>query len=134
MTFPEASKSGPPACSPYGVHLTDRWLRLRAIYADPPDEAQGTRGEEGQDHGSGARGAAAMARNTRIIRAVVTEGVDGYTVMVWLRSDEAEVLLADRPVVNLTQAKGVADEYAKALRIPRSRVRLSRRRVRLGAT
>jgi hypothetical protein len=75
-----------------------------------------------------------MARNTRIIRAVVTEGVDGYTVMVWLRSDEAEVLLADRPVVNLTQAKGVADEYAKALRIPRSRVRLSRRRVRLGAT
>ena len=30
-----------------------------------------------------------MARNTRIIRAVVTEGVDGYTVMVWLRSDEA---------------------------------------------
>ena len=75
-----------------------------------------------------------MARNTRIIRAVVTEGVDGYTVMVWLRSDEAEVLLADRPVVNLTQAKGVADEYAKALRIPRSRVRLSRWRVRLGAT
>jgi hypothetical protein len=75
-----------------------------------------------------------MARNTRIIRAVVTEGVDGYTVMVWLRSNEVEVLLADRPVVNVTQAKGVADEYAKALRIPRSRVRLSRRRVRLGAT
>jgi len=75
-----------------------------------------------------------MARNTRIIRAVVTEGVDGYTVMVWLRSDEAEVLLADRPVVNLTQAKDVADGYAKALRIPRSRVRLSRWRVRLGAT
>ena len=75
-----------------------------------------------------------MARNTRIIRAVVTEGVDGYTVMVWLRSNEVEVLLADRPVVNVTQAKGVADGYAKALRIPRSRVRLSRRRVRLGAT
>ena len=69
-----------------------------------------------------------MARNTRIIRAVVTEGVDGYTVMVWLRSDEAEVLLADRLVVNLTQAKIVAYGYAKALHIPLSRVRLEHHR------
>ena len=38
-----------------------------------------------------------MAGDTRIIRAVVTKDADGYTVMVWLRSDEAEVLLADRP-------------------------------------
>jgi hypothetical protein len=65
-----------------------------------------------------------MAGDTRIIRAVVTKDADGYTVMVWLRSDEAEVLLADRPVANLTQAKFVADGYAKALRIPLSRVRL----------
>ena len=65
-----------------------------------------------------------MARNTRIIRAVVTKGVDGYTVRVWLRSNQVEVLLAERPVVNVTQAKGVADEYAKALHIPGSRVRL----------
>ena len=68
-----------------------------------------------------------MAGDTRIIRGLVTEGVYGYTVMVWLRSDEAEVLLADRPVLNVTQAKLVADGYAKALRIPLSQVRLEHR-------
>ena len=69
-----------------------------------------------------------MTGETRIIQAVVRKAVDGYTVMVWLRSDEAEVLLANRPVVNITQAKFVADEYAKALRIPLSRVRLEHHR------
>jgi len=49
-------------------------------------------------------------------------------MMVCLRSDEAEVLLADRLVVNLTQAKIVADGYAKALHIPLSRVRLEHHR------
>jgi hypothetical protein len=36
--------------------------------------------------------------------------------------------LANRPVVNITQAKFVADGYAKALRIPLSRVRLEHHR------
>jgi hypothetical protein len=71
--------------------------------------------------------AVAMAGETHIIQAVVRKGVDGYMMMVWLRSDEAKVLLADRTVVNLTQAKFVADGYAKALRIPLSRVRLEHR-------
>ena len=69
-----------------------------------------------------------MTGETRIIQAVVRKAVDGYTVMVWLRSDEAEVLLANRPVVNITQAKFVADEYGKALHIPLSRVRLEHHR------
>ena len=69
-----------------------------------------------------------MTGETRIIQAVVRKAVDGYTVMVWLRSDEAEVLLANRPVVNITQAKFVADGYAKALHIPLSRVRLEHHR------
>ena len=69
-----------------------------------------------------------MTGETRIIRAVVRKGVDGYMMMVCLRSDEAEVLLADRLVVNLTQAKIVADGYAKALHIPLSRVRLEHHR------
>ena len=69
-----------------------------------------------------------MTGETRIIQAVVRKIVDGYTVMVWLRSDGTEVLLANRPVVNITQAKFVADGYAKALRIPLSRVRLEHHR------